>query len=165
MSDRASLRAADAERELAIEELREHLVAGRLTPAEFEERTESAYKATTRGDLDVLKRDLPMSPAAVQRSLAQRRRHLRRRLLQETGGSLVVSLVCVAVWFADGADAHFWPAWVILFTLLPALRDGWTLFGPEPDEDKVEARLARRRRRALMREHIDRRLPPSSPGR
>lgn len=153
MTDPAGLRVADADREALTEELREHMLAGRLTPNEFEERVDLAYKAMTRGDLDALRADLPVSPALVQRSLAQRRSHLRRRLVQEAGGSLGVSAVCVGIWLAAGADAAFWPGWVIFFTLLPVLRDAWRLFGPAPDEEAVEARLEARRARRLEHGH------------
>ena len=64
MSDSSSLRVADADRERVIEELREHMLAGRLTSEEFEQRLDLAYKATTRGDLDALKLDLPLSSTA-----------------------------------------------------------------------------------------------------
>jgi Domain of unknown function (DUF1707) len=144
MSDPSSLRVADADRERLADELREHMLAGRLTPEEFEERLDTTYKAKTQSDLDALHVDLPISPAAVQRSLAERRRHLRVRLLQEAGGSLAASGVCVAIWLAAGAQGQFWPIWVIVFTLLPLLRDGWLLLGPAPDEQAVEARLQRR---------------------
>jgi Domain of unknown function (DUF1707) len=153
MTDPASLRVADADREAAIEELREHMLAGRLTSSEFEERLDHAYKATTRGDLDALRADLPVSPAVVKRSLAQRRAHLRRRLVQEAGGSATVSAVCVAIWLASGASGSFWPVWVIVFTLLPVLRDGWALLGPAPDEEAVERRLEARRARRLDHDH------------
>ncbi len=109
MSDPSSLRVADADREQVIEELREHMLAGRLTSEELEERLDLAYKARTRADLDAVRLDLPMSPAAVQRSLDKRRSHLRRRLLQEGGGSAGVSLVCVTIWAASGATGGFWP--------------------------------------------------------
>jgi hypothetical protein len=33
---------------------------------------------------------------------------------------------------------------VILFSLLPLLRDGWRLFGPDPDLEGMERRLDRR---------------------
>jgi hypothetical protein len=147
MSDPASLRVSDSDRERLADELREHMVAGRLSQEEFEQRVDLAYKATTQADVDALRADLPMSPAAVQRSLAQRRGHLRRRLAQEAGGSLTASGVCVAIWLAAGAHGQFWPIWVIAFTLLPLVRDGWLLLGPAPDEQAVEARLERRRSR------------------
>jgi hypothetical protein len=152
MSDPSSLRVADSDRERLTDELREHLVAGRLTPEEFEERLGLAYTASTRADLDALRVDLPLSPAAIQRALVERRGHLRRRLLQEAGGSASVSLVCVAIWAASGASGSFWPIWVILFALLPLVRDGWRLFGPAPDEQAVEARLEARSARRMTRE-------------
>jgi Domain of unknown function (DUF1707) len=162
MSDTSSLRVADSDRDELAGELREHVVAGTLTPEEFEERVERAYKASTRGELDALKADLPMSPAAVERSLQARRAHLRRRLLQEGGGGLGISAVCVAIWVANGASGSFWPVWVILFTLLPLARNTWRLLGPAPDLEAVERHLSaggghrpgrqsRRHRRRLQR--------------
>ena len=151
MSDLSAQRVADADRERASDELREHLIAGRLTQDEFEERLGLAYEAKTRADLDALTGDLPLSPAGVQRALGERRGHLRRRLLQETGGAAGVSLVCVAIWIASGASGSFWPIWVIIFALLPLLRDGWRLFGPAPDEDAVEASIAARHERGRAR--------------
>jgi hypothetical protein len=164
MSDPSTMRVADADRERLAGELREHMVAGRLSQDELEERVDLAYKAKTQADLDALRADLPMSPAAVKQSLAERRSHLRRRLLQEAGGSLTASGVCVAIWLAAGAHGQFWPIWVIVFTLLPLLRDAWALLGPAPDEREVEARLQRRRQRRLAHErraqrHRHRSLP------
>lgn len=151
MSDTSHLRVADADRERLIEELHEHTVAGRLTAEELEERIGGAYGASTYADLDALRADLPVSARSVQLELTKRKSRLRRRLLQEAGGSLSVSAVCVGVWLASGADGGFWPGWVIAFTLLPLLRDGWRLLGPASDLDAVEARLQARRTRELAR--------------
>ena len=145
MVDPSGIRAADDERERVAQELREHMVAGRLRPEEFEERVGRAYDASTRGELAALKDDLPMSPEAARAELAKRKAHLRRRLVQEAGGGLTASAVCVAIWFANGADGSFWPGFVIFFSLLPLLRDGWRLLGPEPDLEGLERRLERRR--------------------
>jgi hypothetical protein len=153
VSEPASIRVADADRERLAEELREHMLAGRLTPDELEERLGRAYAATTRGELDALKADLPMGLATLEGALAARKVKLRRRLVQEAGGAAGVSLVCVGIWAAAGASGSFWPVWVILFTLLPLVRNAWRLFGPAPDLESVEAHLERRRTRALEREH------------
>ena len=67
-----SERVADADRESVIEELHRHMVAGRVTTEEFEERLGSAHIARTRGDLDAVTSDLPMSPA-MQQTLSDRR--------------------------------------------------------------------------------------------
>jgi len=147
-----SLRVADADRERVVGELREHMLAGRLTSEEFEQRLGSAYGARTQADLDAVKVDLPMSPAVRQQALAERKAHLRRRLVQEGGGAVSCSLICVAIWVATGASGSFWPIWVILGTSLPLLRNAWRLLGPAPDLDAVEAHLNARREHRLARE-------------
>jgi Domain of unknown function (DUF1707) len=152
VSDSSSLRVADADREQLAGELREHMLAGRLTPEEFEERLGRAYGAATRGELDALKEDLPMSPAGLQLALGKRRTDLRRRLVQESGGAVTISAVCVAIWLASGADGGFWPIWVIVAMLLPLVRNAWRLLGPAPDLEAVEAHLASRRARRLAQE-------------
>jgi DUF1707 SHOCT-like domain len=162
VSDPSRLRIADSDRERVAEDLREHTVAGRLTTAELEERLTHVYEAATQADLDAVRDDLPAAPGSVQRALVQRRAHLRRRLAQEAGGAISVSLVCVAIWAASGASGAFWPIWVIVFTLLPILRSGWRLLGPAPDVESVEAHLEARRRHRLAREerhHRRRGLP------
>jgi Domain of unknown function (DUF1707) len=151
MSDLSSLRVADAEREQLIEELREHAVAGRLTSEELEERIGAAYAACTRADLDALRADLPVSSTSVKLALFKRKTQLRRRLLQEAGGSVGVSALSVGVWLASGPPGSFWPGWVIGVTLLPVVRDAWRLLGPASDLDMVEARLQARHERQLAR--------------
>ncbi len=151
MSDLSSMRVADADREQLVDELREHAVEGRLTSAELEERIGQAYRASTRADLDVLRADLPVSSTSVKLALTKRKKHLRRRLAQEAGGSLGVSLLCVGIWLASGPAGSFWPGWVIGFTLLPVVRDAWHLFGPASDHELVQARLQARQERRLRR--------------
>jgi hypothetical protein len=55
-------RIADYEREYAIGALREHMLAGRLTSSEFDTRVGSLHRCVTRGDLDAVMGDLPISP-------------------------------------------------------------------------------------------------------
>lgn len=152
MSDPGQLRVSDQEREGAIEELREHTVAGRLSADELDQRVDAVYRAKTRADLDSLRADLPVSSAAAQRALSARRSHLRRRLVQESSGAIIVSLICVAVWIAAGASGSFWPIWVIIFTMLPVVRDGWGLLGPGSNLEAVEASMQARHERRLARE-------------
>ncbi|MFI0372574.1 DUF1707 domain-containing protein [Actinomadura sp. 1N219] len=54
-----AIRASDAEREAVVERLRIASVEGRLTFEELTERTEAAYAAVTRGDLEDITADLP----------------------------------------------------------------------------------------------------------
>ena len=148
MSD---FRASDADRERAAQDLREHFAAGRLTEEEMTERVHAAYAARTEQDLANLLYDLPKLPATVaqQRAeLAARRRHLQRRLIQQSGGGLALFIVCTVIWLLSGPrHSDFWPAWVLIFVALPLIRNGWRLYGPAPDFERVEAELVRRERR------------------
>ena len=139
------LRASDEDREQLIAELNEHAVAGRLSTDELEERLQATYEARTTGELDALRRDLPVSSRQVAVSHARRRAQLTRRLIQETGGSLGLFVVCTAIWLASGAHGQFWPVWVLLVVLLTVVRSGWALYGPAPDLDAVERRLDSRK--------------------
>lgn len=151
MADLSSMRVADDEREQLIDELREHAGAGRLTSEELEDRIGEAYKATTRAHLDALRSDLPVSSTSVKLALVKRKSHLRRRLVQEAGGSIGVSLLSVGIWLASGPSGSFWPGWVIGVTLIPVVRDAWHLFGPASDLELVEARQQARHERNLER--------------
>lgn len=159
-----SLRASDEDRERLVAELNEHSVAGRLTTEDLEERVKDAYAAQTTGELDQLRRDLPLTPRQAALAHAERRRHLTRRLLQETGGSLGLFAICSVIWLASGATGQFWPMWVGIVFLFSLVRSGWALYGPAPDLDAVESRLNERNRlraehrgraqqRALHRQH------------
>jgi hypothetical protein len=64
MSD---VRASDAEREAAVDRLREAAGEGRLTLEELAERTDAAYAATTRGELERVGHDLPTTGSSVAR--------------------------------------------------------------------------------------------------
>jgi hypothetical protein len=74
------VRIGDAEREQAVALLSDHFVAGRITQAEFEERSEQATKARYVDDLEPLFDDLP-GRAELQPAVghwpppAARRRH------------------------------------------------------------------------------------------
>jgi hypothetical protein len=149
------IRASDADRERLISELNEHTVEGRLTTEEFEHRLQSVYSARTTGELGALRRDLPETGAQLALSHAARRSHLTRRLIQETGGSAALFVVCTAIWLASGHDGHhgqFWPVWILVLVVLSLARNGWALFGPAPDLDAVEQHLDTRRRRRLDRD-------------
>jgi hypothetical protein len=150
------VRASDEDRERLISELNDHTVAGRLTTEELEDRLQSAYAARTTGELDALRRDLPLTSRQTALSHSARRSRLSRRLIQETGGSLSAFVVCSGIWIASGAHGPFWPVWVLIVVVMSLARGGWALFGPAPDLDSVEAHLDKQRQRRLER-HDDRR--------
>ncbi len=53
------LRVSDAERQAVVRRLERGLQEGRLTIIEFDERTQAAYAARTRSELEELTEDLP----------------------------------------------------------------------------------------------------------
>ena len=55
------MRASNSEREATVEILQAAVGEGRITMAEFEERVQAAYAATTRRELNALTDDLPRS--------------------------------------------------------------------------------------------------------
>ena len=64
MTSADEMRASDADREKVVHALQEQVGEGRLTLAEFEERSGQAYEAKTVGELRVLFKDLPFDPLA-----------------------------------------------------------------------------------------------------
>ncbi len=142
-------RASDADRARLVDALDEHVVAGRLSTEEFEQRIADAYAARTLGELDALRRDLPTTDRQLAAVHRERRSHLTRRMIQETGGSAALFVVCAGIWVANGAVGAFWPAFVLIIVALSLVRNAWGLYGPSPDLDAVEAQLDRRRRRRL----------------
>jgi hypothetical protein len=66
MTSADAMRASDSDRERVVQALQEQVGEGRLTLAEFEERSGIAYDAKTVGELRVLTEDLPIDPLAPQ---------------------------------------------------------------------------------------------------
>jgi hypothetical protein len=154
MPESPGLRVSDQEREHAVREIREHYAAGRLTDTELSDRVQAAYAAQTRGELVALRADLPVLPATLweQRAeLARRRADLRRRVVQQSGGALVTFVICTAIWLVTGAHGMFWPVWIALAGLIVLLRNGWRLYGPAPELDRLERELARPQRGERIR--------------
>jgi len=130
MPEFSELRVSDQERERVAKEIREHFAAGRLTDDELDQRVAAVYAARTQSELADLRSDLPRLPAtrAEQRAeLAERRAHLQRRLLQQSGGALGLFVLCTVIWLASGAQGQFWPAWVAVVAAMPLLRNGWRM--------------------------------------
>jgi hypothetical protein len=149
-----NLRTSDEQRERAAQDIREHFAAGRLDEDELDERVQAAYSAKTQQDLDRVMADLPKlpaSPAQQKAELVARRSKLQRRMLQEAGGSVGTFAVCTGIWVASGATGFFWPIIVAIAVLIPLLRNGWRLYGPDPELDRVELDLDKRRQRDELR--------------
>jgi Domain of unknown function (DUF1707) len=148
------LRVSDEQRERAASEIREHYAAGRLNDDELSERVQAAYSARTEQELRAVLADLPRlpaTPAQQKAEIAQRRRDLQRRMLQEAGGGVGAFAVCTGIWVVSGASGTFWPIIVLLVVVIPLLRNGWRLYGPDPDFEQVERDLDARRHKNELR--------------
>ena len=143
----AELRVSDEDRERVATELREHYAAGRLDGDELGDRLDRVYAARTAGELEALRADLPAleAPAAPRSAHVERRALLTRQLVQTTGAALAPFLICTLIWLFSGADGSFWPAWLLVIPVIPLVRNGWHLYGPAPDLDRVEENLAHRK--------------------
>jgi hypothetical protein len=157
MPEDPSLRASDEQRERAAGDIREHFAAGRLDEDELDQRVQAAYAARTQGELSAVLADLPKlpaTPAQQKAELAQRRHQLQRRLLQEAGGGLGLFVACSVIWFTSAHHGSFWPGIVLLVVLIPLLRNGWRLYGPAPELDRVERELEAKRQRDKAKHHM-----------
>jgi hypothetical protein len=159
MAETPRLRVSDEQRERVAQEIREHFAAGRLSDEELDERVQAAYRARTEDELQAVRSDLPQLPVSPEQrraqervQLAERRGELQRHLLQQAGGGLGLFVLCTAIWVASGAQGQFWPVWVLVVPLIVLLRNGWRLYGPAPELDRVEEELKRRGRRRPGRE-------------
>jgi hypothetical protein len=144
VSDPTDLRVSDEERDATALEIREHYASGRLDDDELSERLSAAYGAKTQGQLQAVRADLPPlppSPAVKKAELAARRGELSRQLLQQTGASLSPFVICSVIWVASGATGFFWPLFLLIVVVLPLVSNGWALYGPSPELERVERHL------------------------
>ena len=155
--DRRVLRASDAERDAAVDRLRTHGVDGRLTVDELTERIEKALEAKTLGQLDDLFVDLPddrpslaamppptspPAPYGADGPYVSWRRHARLRLLNLA----IFNLIFIGLWASSGPHATFWPAWILIISVVVFARR--------------TARLARRAERDARRASRRQTPPP-----
>src|SRR5574340_620536 len=121
MAEPPEIRIGTAEREQALNVLGEHFDAGRLTLAEFDERSAAVAKATTRGELDKVFTDLPatISDAPAKASNAGPAREKEGRDWRDilVGLTPIIALVLFFTF-------HSW----LWFLLIPAV---WTIFAAD----------------------------------
>ena len=131
------IRASDQDRELVVQVLAEAYADGRIDRDEFDERSDRAGRVRVLGEVHPILRDLvPPTPSATQSLALASRRELevraervwrsRRReaFYGFVGPSAITTAIWVATSFHDGAfePYFFWPAFVIVFTLLNFVR-------------------------------------------
>ncbi len=115
MANQGDARVIDADRDAAAGRLRAHFAAGRLTLAEFQDRLDAAFAATTRRDLSRVTADLPHDgivpgpdgrAASAGRGWSQtarpRVRPYRRRRLRLRARLLLTAAAMTALWLLVG---------------------------------------------------------------
>jgi Domain of unknown function (DUF1707) len=114
----SDLRASDGERDTVVTELGTHFEAGRLDPAEFDQRIGAAMTARTRGDLAGLLADLPgRQPVSVPPSAAS---EVPVRARGRRGLAVLLPLVVAAVIASSltrGSHDHYWFLWPVVAIL------------------------------------------------
>lgn len=83
----ADIRASDAEREQVVEQLRQASTEARLTLSELVDRSDAAYSARTRGELEKLTVDLPNPVADTAPAQSVRARRASRWIVSIMGGA------------------------------------------------------------------------------
>ena len=143
----APMRASDRDRGVIESVLADAFAEGRLSHAEYDERSDAAMSSRTLGELMPLISDLPVAraPQANIAEMAARAYVQARR--QAIWGFLSVSLICWTIWLFTGHDFP-WPVFVMLGTGLNAARVMW-----QKDEiiEGEARRLEKKERRAIER--------------
>jgi hypothetical protein len=106
------LLASDGDRERIAERLQAAAGEGRLTPAELEQRLETAFSARTEAELEPLVADLP-APGREPRPRDRSHEH----------AYVGTMLLLVAIWALTGAG-YFWPIWPMLGWGIGVVADG-----------------------------------------
>ncbi|MEV2223433.1 DUF1707 SHOCT-like domain-containing protein [Nocardia vinacea] len=133
MSDLPEIRIGTAEREHAMQRLSDHFAAGRLSVAEFDERSAVVAAALTRGDLEKVFVDLP-EPAPVAAAPAKRDSGFIAEWPERV--MAVIPILAVILFFVTGS----W-LWFLAIPLSGAL-----LFGGRHEHQRRRPRDRRRRR-------------------
>ncbi|MEV0252030.1 DUF1707 domain-containing protein [Nocardia sp. NPDC050712] len=124
MSEVPEVRIGTVEREQALQRLSDHFAAGRLSVAEFDERSAVVAAARTRGELAPIFADLPAEPVDLSKAPAKKR----SGFLDEWPERImaVVPILAVILFFTTGS----W-LWFLAIPLCGAL-----LFGNHRNGDK-----------------------------
>ena len=111
---RKRVRIGDAERDQAVSLLSDHFVAGRLTQAEFEERSEQATKARYSDEFEVLFEDLPTSRELQPLPNAQ----LRRRPGPPPAFLMIAPFLMIGLVISSVALTAPWLLWGVFWVVM-----------------------------------------------
>ena len=126
MADSPDVRIGTAEREQAMQRLSEHFAAGRLSVAEFDERSGHIAAAVTRGDLAPVFSDLPAAvPTAPEPPGPPAQRSDSRHALAPAITGLIV-IIALVLFFTT----HTW-LWLLMIPAVGVITGGLRQRGHE----------------------------------
>jgi hypothetical protein len=123
-SAQPQMRASDADRDAILSELSTNFQEGRLSSAEFDDRSSKALAAKTMGELGVLTTDLPSGqPAPPPPETAQSYRP-RRSSPQPPVVVAVAAVAIVAIVLGIAGPGTWHHAWWLVLVVLIVIRRG-----------------------------------------
>lgn len=159
----SGLRASDSDRDVVNDLLGVAFSEGRLTPEEFDERSDAVTRARTLGDLPSLLSDLiapTRAPVVSGRFRAEAERRYRERKRNALWAFLMPTVICWVVWLSVLASGHgTWFPWPVFVTI--GTGAGWVRLATARDDSiaDIEHHLEKREQRRLERQRR-RELPP-----
>lgn len=145
-----TVRASDADRDIAAEALNAAFSDGRLDTGEHSDRLAAALGAKQLGELVPLLEDITVStrPKAPRTPAARARTVQDGALRTWLGLAILFNVIWVATWlFSGNPPYYYWPIWPMIGTAIPALIT-WMGAGAAgrrgPDPEALERRAAGR---------------------
>ena len=115
-----TLRASDADRDVAVEALNAAFQDGRLDATEHADRLERALAAKQLADLGPLVADVVVTPTpAAPKPTRQRIRSAALRTW--VGMAVLVNVIWLATWVFASGPVYYWPIWPMIGTAIPIL--------------------------------------------
>lgn len=146
-----TVRASDADRDVAAEVINAAFSDGRLDKLEHADRLEAVLGAKTLGELVPLLSDVTIAgrPEEPTTPVARVRAGAVRAWL---GLALLFNVIWVATWLLSGdAPYYYWPIWPMIGTAIPVVI-AYLFPDRGADPDRVAERAERREMRAERRE-------------
>lgn len=117
------IRVSDADRNVAVEQLGEFFAEGYITMDEFEERSGQVADARTRGQLDELFADLPVTPETNRNPEALARKH------EDQAAERELAELQSRKRRGQRAEAVLWSvAFVLFFVAAFVFNNGWAIW-------------------------------------
>jgi hypothetical protein len=153
--ENGTLRASDRDRDVVNQMLGTAYAEGRLTPAEFDERSDQVLICKTLAELppivvDLVAPSLPGTATGGGHFQAEAEQRYRQQRRESLWAFLTPTLICVVVWLATMGPMSFpWPAFVAIGT---GMRWARLATSREDSTEAIRRSLERKERRRLEHE-------------